>query len=189
MHPDFTVWVLANRPGKLFHGNRFEIMDCFSSHVVANPDMESEIKLLQSYAPNVMESILRQISASFDELRRMFELGDVTYPYSTREAVSVAKHLEMFPDDDIVQVLHNVLDMDSYNEHIYNALGAVFRRHGFPFETYDLWKRTAQGYRATTGNPLEIEYLADHSGEGSSTPPPLSAPKIGRQCLVACCVS
>jgi len=52
-HPDFTVFVLANRAGFPFHGNVFfpEIGDCFSSHVISNPDLDSEIHLLQSYAP------------------------------------------------------------------------------------------------------------------------------------------
>jgi hypothetical protein len=179
MHPDFTVLVLANRPGKTFHGNRFEIMDCFSSHVVPNPDMESELKLLQAYAPNVEESLLRRLTASFDELRMLFETGDVTYPYSTREAVSVAKHLQKFPGDDIVAVLHNVLDMDSYNEHVYDTLGEVFRRHGFPFEKYELWARSVQLSRENSG--LNIQYKTKLGSEGqSTTPPPLSAPKLGK---------
>jgi ribosomal protein L18E len=176
------VWVLANRPGKLFHGNDFfnEIGDCFSSHVIPNPDLESEIKLLQSYAPNVDESLLRRISASFDELRMLFEQGDISYPYSTREAVAVAKHLEKFPADDVVVVLHNVLDLDSFDEHQYITLGDVFRTHGFFFQNYDAWKKTVS--QSLGGGHLHIEYKTDRSNEGTSNPPSLSSPKVGMYC-------
>lgn len=63
-----------------------QVGDCLSVHAVPNPDPESEINLLRSYAPGVDESLLRQIALSFDELRRLSEQGDLTYPYSTREA-------------------------------------------------------------------------------------------------------
>ena len=143
MKPGFTVFVLANRPGFPFHGNDFfrEIGDCFSSHVVPNPDVEDEIQLLRSYAPNVAESTLRQIAASFAELRHMFEIGDITYPYSTREAVAVVKHLERYPNDDIVSVLYNVLAIDTFNERLFAQLGEVFREHGFPVPSHKLYSR------------------------------------------------
>lgn len=179
VHSNFTVWVLANRAGKLFHGNRFEIMDCFSTHVVPNPDLESEIKLLQSYAPNVDVSLIRRLSASFDELRNHFEHGEVTYPYSTREAVAVAKHLEKYPHDDIVKVLHNVLDMDSFSEHLYSTLGEVFRGHGFPFQAYE-----ARMKAAGSGSPLRLEYTKEATT--GSIPPPLSSPKIGTLVVQFC---
>jgi hypothetical protein len=179
IHPDFTVWVLANRRGKLFHGNDFfsEIGDCFSAHVVPNPDLESEIKLLKSYAPSVDESLLRRVSASFDELRTLFEHGYISYPYSTREVVAVAKHLEKYPSDDVVTVLHNVLDLDSFDEYQYVTLGDVFRTHGFPFQAYEMWKKTIN--ESLRGGQLQIEYKTDRSSESTSNPPPLSSPKIG----------
>jgi hypothetical protein len=176
IHPDFTVWVLANCPGKLFHGNDFfnEVGDCFAAHVVPNPDLESEVILLQSYAPSINEVLLRRISASFDELRKQFERGDIAYPYSTREAVAVAKHLQRYPGDDAVAVLHNVLDLDSYDEHQYRILGEVFGKHGFSFDSYDRWK--TEIYNSLSDGSLKIEYV---SNEGAVTPPPLSSPKIG----------
>lgn len=151
-------------------------MDCFSSHVVPNPDLESEIMLLRSYAPSVDEALLRRVSASFGELRMMFEQGDISYPYSTREAVAVSRHLEKYPNDDVVAVLHNVLDLDSFTDQ-YVTLGEVFGRHGFPFETYETFKRAIGHSR--DGVQLQIEYKTDRSSEGSNTPPPVSSPKIG----------
>jgi hypothetical protein len=176
IHPDFTVWVLANRPGKLFHGNDFfsAIGDCFATHVVPNPDLESSVKLLQSYAPSINEPLLQRLSESFDELRTLFESGDIAYPYSTREAVSIVKHLERYPEDNIVAILHNVLDLDSFDEHQYSLLGAIFGKHGFSFESYNYWKNDI--HASFSDGSLKIEYI---SSEGASTPPPLSSPKIG----------
>jgi MoxR-like ATPase len=116
IHPDFTIWVLANRPGFPFLGNAFFklIGDCFSTRVMANPDLQSEINLLQSYGPSVDTNLLRQIAGSFAELRALSDHGDIAYPYSTREAVAVVKHLEKFPEDGIVSTLHNVLDFDRF---------------------------------------------------------------------------
>src|SRR5690242_4727477 len=55
IHPTFRMIVLANRPGYPFLGNDFfsECGDCFSCHMIDNPDLESEMFLLQSYAPHV----------------------------------------------------------------------------------------------------------------------------------------
>ena len=177
IHPDFTVWVLANRPGKLFHGNDFfsEIGDCFTAHVVPNPDVESEVQLLQSYAPSLSDSLLARLSASFNELRILFESGEIAYPYSTREAVAIVKHLQRYPGDDVVAVLHNVLDLDSYDEHQYQKLGEVFRKHKFPFDSYGRWIKGL--HEAFSDGSLKIEYV---SNEGVSTPPQLTSPKIGK---------
>lgn len=170
------MWVLANRPGKLFHGNDFfkEVGDCFSAHVVPNPDLKSEVVLLQTYAPSINEDLLRKISASFNELRKLFDNGVIVYPYSTREAVAVAKHLEGYPEDNVVAVLHNVLDLDSYDEHQYRILCDVFTRRGFAFDSYERWKNNL--YQSISDGSLQIEYV---SADGASVPPPLSSPKIG----------
>ena len=87
IHPDFSLWLLANRPGYPFHGNNFfrEIGDCFATWVVQNPDLESEVQLLQSYAPSVDYKVIHAIASSFSELRRLSDSGDIAYPYSTRE--------------------------------------------------------------------------------------------------------
>ncbi|KAG3250849.1 hypothetical protein PI124_g4514 [Phytophthora idaei] len=107
LHPNFRMWVLANRPGFPFLGNNFfrEIGDIFASHAIDNPDEESELSLLTAYAPSVSIDILRRLCRAFAELRELVENGTITYPYSTREAVAVAKHLEQFPNDGVASVL------------------------------------------------------------------------------------
>jgi hypothetical protein len=78
MHPGFRAIVLANRPGYPFLGNDFFSVcgDCFSwyklnscwlmftSHPIDNPDEESEIFLLQQYAPSVTPDTLRNLTGA-----------------------------------------------------------------------------------------------------------------------------
>jgi MoxR-like ATPase len=179
MHPNFTLWVLANRPGFPFLGNAFFklIGDCFSTRVISNPDIESEVKLLQSYGPNVDERLLRSIAGSFAELRSLSDRGDISYPYSTREAVAVIKHLEKFPNDNLISILHNVLNFDSYDTNVYGILGKVFQRHGIPVQSYDSWRDAVLQH----GKNLEIEFT-DRRGEESTNnnPPALESPKFGK---------
>ena len=123
IHPDFTLFILANRPGFPFHGNDFfrEVGDCFDVLVVPNPDLDSEMKLLQTFGPNVDPSTIRRIASSFDHLRSLADHGDLSYPYSTREAVAVVKHLNEFPEAGVIAAIHNVLDFDSFDDGMYTS--------------------------------------------------------------------
>lgn len=172
IHPDFTLFILANRPGFPFHGNSLmdSIADCFQIQVIPNPDLESEVELLQSYAPNVKRKILKRIALSFAELRSLFENGTVQYPYSTREAVAVAKHVnEYYPNDSIVKILHNVLDFDSFDKDVYRQICKVFHDHGFNFQAE---------LESSKFEELKLEYRGE---EGKSlNPPQLGGPKIGK---------
>lgn len=86
MHPDFRMFVLANRPGFPFLGNDFfgSLGDLFSCHAIDNPSMESEMAMLKQYGPNVSEDVLRKIVKAFSELRTMADEEQIQYPYSTR---------------------------------------------------------------------------------------------------------
>jgi len=61
--------------------------------------MESEKKMLRSYAPDVDEHILDRLVATFGELRSLADRGQTQYPYSTREAVAIVKHFQQYPED------------------------------------------------------------------------------------------
>ncbi|KAJ0396306.1 hypothetical protein P43SY_007156 [Pythium insidiosum] len=137
LHPEFRMWVLANRPGFPFLGNNFfrEIGDVFASHAIDNPDEASELALLRAYAPGVSEEILRRLCQAFAELRDLVDQGIITYPYSTREAVAVARHLEAFPKDGVTSVLENVLAFDAYDKNLRKQLTEVFMRHGIPLSS------------------------------------------------------
>ncbi|OQS05394.1 hypothetical protein THRCLA_02460 [Thraustotheca clavata] len=134
VHPNFRMWVLANRPGYPFLGNNFfsEIGDIFASHSIDNPDLDSELALLQAYAPSVPEEVLRRLCSAFADLRQLVEDGTITYPYSTREVIAVAKHLERFPEEGVTGTLENVLAFDSYDPQLRKLLASVFVRHGIP---------------------------------------------------------
>ena len=51
MHPEFRMFVLANRPGFPFLGNDFfaSLGDLFSCHPIDNPSMDSEMSMLKQY--------------------------------------------------------------------------------------------------------------------------------------------
>ena len=134
IHPGFRVIALANRPGYPFMGNDFfaEMGDVFACHAVDNPDQNSEIALLRSYAPNVNVDTITRLTAAFMDLRKMTDEGQLLYPYSTRELVNIVLHLSRYPDDNMSEVLDNVLSFDSFDHQLLEMLFEVFQRHGIP---------------------------------------------------------
>jgi MoxR-like ATPase len=135
-HPNFCIWILANRPGFPFLGNEFTraLSDVFSIHVLHNPDQESELALLQSYAPNVDKHILTLLASAFAKLRDLSDIGVLAYPFSARDAVAVARHLEGFPSDGVLVALENVLDFDLFvTPNIRIEIERAFHSVGIPF--------------------------------------------------------
>ncbi|KAG2378887.1 hypothetical protein C9374_008035 [Naegleria lovaniensis] len=131
----FRIIALANPPNFPFHGNEFYASsgDIFSTHFVSNVDVDSEIKLLQSYGPNVQELIIRKLSAVFNDLRVAVEDGIIQYPYSTRELVHIVKHLQAFPSETTLQdAIANVFDFDSFDRETIEFLSKVFQKHEIP---------------------------------------------------------
>ena len=70
-----------------------------SCHTVLNPDLSSEVQLLGKYGPDVPAALLRRVAAIFHELRGLADSGDLAYPFSTREAVSLIKHMEAYKEE------------------------------------------------------------------------------------------
>nr|XP_039272426.1 von Willebrand factor A domain-containing protein 8-like isoform X1 [Styela clava] len=134
MHPDFRMFVLANRPGFPFLGNDFfaAMGDVFSCHAVDNPSVESELKMLQQYGEDVPVHILKKLVASFGELRDMADQGLISYPYSTREVVNIVKHLQEFPKEGLASVVRNVFDFDAYSTETREQVESVMHKHGIP---------------------------------------------------------
>ena len=69
--------------------------DIFSCHALDNPDIESEVSMLRQYGRDVPEATLRKLVLAFGELRNLADQGVIAYPYSTREVVSIVKHLQV----------------------------------------------------------------------------------------------
>ncbi|XP_050442272.1 von Willebrand factor A domain-containing protein 8 [Adelges cooleyi] len=136
LHPDFRMIVLANRPGFPFLGNNLfsTLGDVFSCHVVDNPSRESETQLLKSYGPNVAEEVIDQIIAAFGDLRQLFDKNLVSYPYSTREAVNIVKHLQTYPQDSLIDSIRNVFDFDSYSKEAQEVITNVLNKHKMPIK-------------------------------------------------------
>ena len=187
IHPNFSLWVLANRPGFPFLGNDFfqEIGDCFTTIVVKNPDLDSESRLLAMYAPSLDQDIIRAIASSFSDLRLLSDNNDLTYPYSTREAIAVIRHLQKYPEDGLDVALQNILDFDSYDIQTYQLLRETFRKNGI--EISRSWSgeegSALNKYDGESQQNISIEYL-DSTGradDGESLHPPKnSSPKFGK---------
>lgn len=166
-HPDFRLIALANRPGFPFLGNDFfaSLGDLFSCHIVDNPSMESEIYLLQQYGPNVNKDILTALVKAFSELRSMADAGQLSYPYSTREVVNIVKHLELYPEEDISELIGNVLDFDRYSPEALEQVTAILIKHGLTIDSY------AKNELAAIRRAREIQVTVERiSGKSVSSP-------------------
>uniref|UniRef100_A0A6B2E9N1 von Willebrand factor A domain-containing protein 8 n=1 Tax=Phlebotomus kandelakii TaxID=1109342 RepID=A0A6B2E9N1_9DIPT len=170
-HPDFRMIVLANRPGFPFLGNDFfaSLGDLFSCHSVDNPSTESEIFLLQQYGPDVPRNVLDTLVRAFAELRSMADVGQLSYPYSTREVVNIVRHLQKFPDEDMSELVGNVLDFDRYSPEALELVTTVLQKHGLPIQGY------AREEMAALRKKREIQVTVE-SKSGKS----VSSPKHGK---------
>lgn len=132
VHPDFRLVLLANRPGWPFLGNSFTevIGDGFSPYAVANPDVDSEIALLRKVAPNVRKSLLISLDMAFHDLRAAFERDEINHPYSLRELLHLARHLNAYPDEPLGDVLLNVLAFDLHKPEALRVVVDTLERRG-----------------------------------------------------------
>jgi hypothetical protein len=118
--------------------------DHFSTFPILNPPRESEIILLQNFGPNIERKKLEQLVDVFTELRQLSIDGIISYPYSLRELVSIVKHLNMFPNDSLADIVRNVFDLDNYNTDVIDRIRSILHQFGIPFHiqnrTVDLAK-------------------------------------------------
>ena len=193
VHPHFQCWTLANRPGWPFLGNDFfsAAGDLFAAHVVDNPDMASERQLLAAYAPGVPAATLEALASAFADLRSQHESGSLAYPYSTREAVRVARHLDAYPEDGLGQALGDVLAFDAFEPRLQDALVRTFARHGIAVGGSDASVAAEAGGGDDSHAQLSAEWtLQKVTKDGkvtfewsptSNNPPELSSPKHGEE--------
>lgn len=69
-----------------FLGNHFlqVLGENFSAHSVSNPDQLSERRLLSQLAPGIDEDMITRLVGVFQDLRRGYDEGTLSYPYSLR---------------------------------------------------------------------------------------------------------
>lgn len=108
--------------------------DVFSCHIVDNPSRESEAQLLKSYGPDVSSGVIDQVIAAFGDLRQLFDKNLVSYPYSTREAVNIIKHLQTYPQDTLLDAIRNVFDFDCYSKEAQEVITNVLNKHKLPLQ-------------------------------------------------------
>ena len=56
--------------------------------------------------------ILNSLAQVFSDLRSLNEDGTLAYPFSAREAVGIAKHLNYYPEDGIEMAAENILGFE-----------------------------------------------------------------------------
>ena len=140
VHPDFRLVLLSNRPGWPFFGNNFieVIGEGFSCYAVANPDIESEVRLLKAAAPNVDVDLLRRLDLAFHDLRAGFESGLINHPYSLRELLHLVAHMQKYPDESLSSVLLNTLSFDLHRPESIRWVIETLRKHKLPIEQLSL---------------------------------------------------
>jgi len=178
MHPDFRIFVLANRPRHPFQGNAFfrECGDLFSCHVIDNLDVQSEVELLQAFAPSVDTKLIGRIAETFAELRGLNDSGVLNYPFSAREAVAIVKHLQAYPQDGVEAAVEDILGFDGMNPQVRCVIAEVFRKRGFSI--------TADAHVVTfsAAIPMRIKGGRGRDGESRSSTPRTNSnmPKHGK---------
>ena len=181
IHPDFRLFVLANRPGIPFLGNNFfrECGDLFTTLVIENPDIDSELQLLVASAPNADKYVMTSLAKAFADLRKHHEDGVLSYPFSAREAVAVAKHLQHFPLHGMNEALHNILDFDTLNVTTREFIAEVFRKRGFEVDAGAT--REVRALLDANGNPVRITGGLSREGGVSKPRTDVGAPKHGKE--------
>jgi hypothetical protein len=90
--------------------------------------------------------------------------GVLSYPYSTRELVSIVRHLERYPDDGIVNVLKNVFDFDALDTDRRGQIETVFWSHGIPMVHDDF------EFRMGVARPLDVFQAVERWSIGEPSP-------------------
>jgi len=98
------------------------------------------LKIILRYAPSVSENVLSKLVAAFSSLRKLSDQGLISYPFSTREIVNIAKHLEKFPNDSLASVIANVSDFDHFSDQndLKNTFREVFNRNPYSSLYFDI---------------------------------------------------
>ncbi|KAI0265323.1 AAA domain-containing protein [Gloeopeniophorella convolvens] len=137
IHPGFRLILLANRPGYPFLGNHFMqvLGDNFSCHAISNPDLESERRLLTQLAPELDADLIVRLIGAFHDLRKGYDDGSLTYPYSLRELIAIVRHMRAYPGDELDDTLRNVFDFDVYRLETTEKLDEILRKHGLRTQT------------------------------------------------------
>jgi hypothetical protein len=85
--------------------------------------------LLRAYAPAVDVALLRRLTAVFGDLRQSVDIGALAYPYSTRELVAIARHVQQFPRDGLLRAIQVRVRKTAWLPILVSDLPAKTRHH------------------------------------------------------------
>ncbi|KAL0946287.1 hypothetical protein HGRIS_012537 [Hohenbuehelia grisea] len=161
VHRNFRLLLLANRPGYPFLGNHFlqVLGENFSAHSVSNPDQLSERKLLAQLAPELDEDLITRLVGAFQDLRKGYDAGTLSYPYSLRELINLVRHMQAYPEDSLGETLRNVFDYDIYKPETIDKLAEILEHHGLkvPHLGLDAARASAKKIQDVQFEPKETE--------------------------------
>ncbi|SNX86583.1 uncharacterized protein MEPE_05292 [Melanopsichium pennsylvanicum] len=189
VHPNFRLVLLSNRPGWPFFGNNFieVIGEGFSCYAVANPDIESEVRLLKAAAPSVDVDLLRRLDLAFHDLRAGFEAGMINHPYSLRELLHLVAHMQKYPDESLSSVLLNTLSFDLHRPESIRWVVEALRKRDLPIDALSLevlrekdLERLRNAEKEGTLKPEFHPGKEDYDPSKAGKPTHLSNPKEGR---------
>ncbi|KAJ3293424.1 hypothetical protein HDU79_000368, partial [Rhizoclosmatium sp. JEL0117] len=140
--------------------------DVFAAHCIGNPDKHSELQLIKKYAPSVDDDILAKLVDAFNDLRVLVNEGLINYPYSTREIVSVVRHLESYPFEGLSRALSNVFDFDSYDSDVKELIIATLSKNGIHVGMQSDFK-VELGNVSNLPGSVELERWNRSSGKGT----------------------
>ncbi|SCV74430.1 BQ2448_8069 [Microbotryum intermedium] len=177
VHPNFRIVLLANRPGTPFLGNPFlrVLGDTFSTYAVTNPDIESEQRVLAQLAPELDEELLRSLVQAFGDLRKAFDSGALSYPFSLRELLAIVRHLKRYPEDTLEEVLRNVFDFDTHRPETIDKLYSVLRKYKLGVTRVGL--DAVRGPTGLDGEKVKKTKVIEFQPRGATD---LSEPKFGK---------
>ncbi|SCZ96734.1 BZ3500_MvSof-1268-A1-R1_Chr4-1g06667 [Microbotryum saponariae] len=177
VHPNFRIVLLANRPGTPFLGNPFlrVLGDTFSTYAVTNPDIDSEQRVLAQLAPELDEELLRSLVQAFGDLRKAFDSGALSYPFSLRELLAIVRHLKRYPDDTLEEVLRNVFDFDTHRPETIDKLYSILRKYKLGVTRVGL--DAVRGPTGLDGEKIKKTKVIEFEPKGATD---LSEPKFGK---------
>lgn len=181
VHPNFRCILLANRPGFPFLGNEFlsTLGEGFSPFAIANPDLNSEVRLLKQAAPSVSEDLIKRLDLAFHDLRGQFDAGLLNYPYSLRELLHIVRHLDKYPDEPLVDVLLNTLSFDLHRPQAMEAVAAALKRRGLDVKGLsiaEVREKKEDEMRKAAAAKGKVDFDPKKAGRDTS----LSGPKEGK---------
>lgn len=119
--------------------------------------------------------MLKKLANAFADLRALVDQGLLSYPYSTREALGIVKHLQAFPNDSFEEAMENIFSFDMYDTQVREHVVQVFLKHGFPVNLAFTQKAQARDTKFNPSRVLSIEYKKKKSTS------PLTLPKHGKR--------